>query len=127
MCFNNGLQRFILKENVPAYNIEKNDVLQRGQKSYFNDIEWAMTSGQPFKTKTNREHISLVMNSARVQSCIKVLVEDKARKLGRGPINFDKLQREIESEAMDICRVMMSDYKMPVIRCFGWVLTKLFK
>ena len=95
--------------------------------TYFSDIEWVMTQGVAFKTKTNREHISLVMNSSRVQNVIKQIVDDKARKIGRGPINYDKIQKEVDAEAIDICKLMFADYSIPMIRCFGWVLTKVFK
>jgi glycerone phosphate O-acyltransferase/fatty acyl-CoA reductase len=97
------------------------------KSTYFSDIEWVMTQGSNFKTKTNREHVSLVMNSSRVQAVIKQLVDDKARKLGHGPINYDKIHKEVEAEAVDICKVMFADYSMPMIRTFGWFLTKVFK
>ena len=61
------------------------------KKSYFSDIEWVMSQGEHFKTKTNREHISLVMNSSRVQNIIKQLVDERSRKIKGGPINYDKI------------------------------------
>jgi|LakMenEpi03Aug12_release.lakeMendotaPanAssembly.Ray.scaffolds.fasta_scaffold3351372_1 hypothetical protein len=45
------------------------------KSSYYSDIEWAMNQGFPFKTKATNAHISLVMNSSRVCSVIKQLVE----------------------------------------------------
>ncbi len=35
--------------------------------------------------------------------------------------------KEVETEANDICKVMFADYKMTMIRYFGWFLTKVFK
>ena len=67
------------------------------------------------------------MNSKNVSNVIKMLVDERARKIGRGPINYDKIQKEVEIEATDICKVMFADYSMPVIRWFGWFLTKVFK
>ena len=46
--------------------MESNDILSNRKSSYFSDIDWAMKAGFPFKTKSNHEHISLVMNSAKV-------------------------------------------------------------
>lgn len=53
---------------------------QVNKQSYFSDIQWCLSSGKTFKTKSSREYISLVMNSQRVQAVIKQLVEEKAKK-----------------------------------------------
>ena len=64
MNFNYGLQKYILKENVdPPGDPQSTDLFSLFNYNYFSDIKWAKSQGQPFATKSKREHISLVMNS----------------------------------------------------------------
>lgn len=59
---------------------------------------------------------------------MKMLVDERASKLGRGKVvNYEKIQKEVEMEAVDICKVMFADYSMSMIRWFGWFLTKVFR
>ena len=68
-----------MKENIEPIDFYSTaDILKMQKKSsYFSDIEWAMNFGKPFKTKTKKEHISLVMNSSKVQNAMKQLINER--------------------------------------------------
>ncbi|CAD8153134.1 unnamed protein product [Paramecium octaurelia] len=126
--FNWGIQKYILKDQTRELNEQSTDVLsQRNQQSYFSDIEWCLSHGQDFKTKTTKEQISLVINSQRVQSVIKQLVEEKSKKYQQTTLNLEKLHQNIEKQGIDICEVMFANYNMGVIRMFAWFITKVFR
>ncbi|CAK65858.1 unnamed protein product (macronuclear) [Paramecium tetraurelia] len=126
--FNWGIQKYILKDQARELSEQSTDVLsQRNQQSYFSDIEWCLNNGQDFKTKTAKEQISLVMNSQRVQSVIKQLVEEKAKKYQSATLNLEKFHQNIEKQGVDICEVMFANYNMGVIRIFAWFITKVFR
>lgn len=76
--FNWGMHRYVLNEKVEPPVSDKNDILKINNQAkypYFSDINWALSSGKPFKPRSYEEYKSLLFNSSAVQDAISLVIE----------------------------------------------------
>ncbi|EAS00429.1 male sterility protein (macronuclear) [Tetrahymena thermophila SB210] len=126
LMFNWGMHRYVLNEKVEPPVSDKNDILKINNQAkypYFSDINWALSSGKPFKPRSYEEYKSLLFNSSAVQDAISLVIEQQTKKQG-----FSQgLVENVNKEAHAIIKEMISNYKMSTLRMMAWFLHKVFK
>ncbi|EGR30131.1 hypothetical protein IMG5_141120 [Ichthyophthirius multifiliis] len=129
LMYNWGIQRFILNEHIDPPFSNKNNILNINSYtinslSYFSDVNWALTSGKNFKTKSFQEYRLLLINSISVQNAIQQTIQQKSQ---QQQVKKYSIINQVNKEVENIIKQMVSNYQMSYVRMMGWLLKKLFQ
>ena len=101
-----------MKEDAepPMVSSERKDILTNTTSSrfMFNDIHWSLVHGQLTPLTSSKAIASQILKSESILALIAGNPQEEAK-------------------AQQICKIMVADYSVRVLRIFAWALHKIFR